>query len=112
MGYYQTFVDKQKRLEQERIENEKKEINKANYEKYKDRDYFKKSKEKNKIRAREWYWRNREYVLEKNKQKKLYNSEYYKDWYQKNRSSNKPIGYKKSIYDNSNKPKSFIVSFG
>lgn len=89
MGYYQTFIDKQKRLEQERIENEKKEINKANYQKYKDRDYYKKSNQ----RAKDWYWRNREYVLERQKQKNYNNSEYYKDWYQKNKVQLNQIRY-------------------
>lgn len=98
MGYYQTFIDKQKKLEQERIE-------------------------KNKQRAKDWYWRNREYVLQRQKQNNYNNSEYYKDWYQKNkielnnkrsgdkagiRSYNKPIPKPKIIP----KAKSFTICFG
>ena len=60
MGYYQTFLEKQQR-----------EKNK-NYEKQKQR-------------SREYYWNNREYVLERQRQRKQLNQEYYKQWYEKNK---------------------------
>ena len=105
MGYYQTFIDKQKKSQE---------------------DYYKVNKEKQRQRSRDWYWRNREYVLERQKQKKINNSEYYKQWYQKNkielnkkrsgdkagvRSYNKPNNSTYKIYDNINKPKSFTICF-
>ena len=105
MGYYQTFIEKQKKLQE---------------------DYYTVNKEKQKQRAKEWYWKNREYVLERQRQKKYSNSQYYKEWYQKNKielnkrrygnkagirtwNQSKPLNT--IIYDNSNKPKSFTICF-
>jgi len=83
MGYYQTFLEKQNRIEEEL----KKEKNRNLYDKYKEsrREYSIKNKERINQKAKEYYWKNREQILEKNKMKKLYTNEYYKEWYQKNK---------------------------
>lgn len=36
-------------------------------------------------RSLEYYYRNRDYVLERQAQKKLLNKKYYKEWYEKNK---------------------------
>ena len=43
--------------------------------------------EKQKQYAREYYWKNREYVLERNRMKKYERSEYFKQWYEKNKKN-------------------------
>ena len=120
MGYYQTFLEKQNRIEEEL----KKEKNKKLNDKYKEsrREYCIKNKDIINQKAKEYYWKNREQILEKNKIKKLYTNEYYKEWYQKNKIQvNKNRG--KNIKNNTIyikpsanlpkeiTPKSFIVSF-
>jgi hypothetical protein len=35
--------------------------------------------------AREYYWKNREYILERQKTRKYNTSDYYKKWYQENK---------------------------
>ena len=83
MGYYQTFLEKQNRIEEEL----KKEKNRNLYDKYKEsrREYSIKNKERINQKAKEYYWKNREQILEKNKMKKLYTNVYYEEWYQKNK---------------------------
>jgi len=121
MGYYQTFLEKQNRIEEE--EELKKEKNRNLYDKYKQsrREYNIKNKERINQKAKEYYWKNREDILEKNKMKKLYTNNYYKEWYQKNKiqvntnrrrnpAYNKPTAIlpipKKEIT-----PETFIISF-
>ncbi len=106
MGYYQTFLEKQERKKkelQELEELEKKDKNRKNYLKYKDRQYHKKNYEKQKEYARNYYWKNREYVLERQRAKKYETSQYYKEWYKNNREQVNLIRYgKKTIISNVN----------
>ena len=75
-------------------------------------------------RSLEYYYKNREYVLKIHAAKKLYNKEYYKEWYNKNKDivnskrrnisgSEKRVNkeYKKKTYDNKDNPKSFTIHF-
>jgi hypothetical protein len=101
MGYYQTFLEKQKLKEEE----EKKKNNRERYLKYKDKEYHKKNYEKQKEYARQYYWKNREYVLERQRAKKYETSQYYKEWYKNNRDElnikrygKKPVNYGKRTY--------------
>tara|TARA_R100000541_G_scaffold55720_2_gene64745 strand:+ start:57 stop:335 length:279 start_codon:yes stop_codon:yes gene_type:complete len=79
--------------------------------------------EKNK-RSLEYYYNNKDYVLKRQAAKKLYNKEYYKQWYNKNKDivnskrrnisgSEKKVNkkYKKKTYDNKDIPKSFTIHF-
>jgi hypothetical protein len=84
MNYYQTFIEKQKK-ELEELELEKKEKNRKNYLKNKHKEYHKKNYEKKKEYARNYYWKNREYVLERQRAKKYETSQYFKEWYKNNR---------------------------
>jgi hypothetical protein len=129
MGYYQTFIEKQERIKKE-IEEAKKDEqrlkNRQNYQKYKNREYRIRNKEKSKKVALDWYYNNREYVLERQRIRKYQNSQYYREWYEKNknellarRNSFQPKLEKKipiyNIYDNSKKTQDaanpFLVSF-
>jgi len=114
MGYYQTFLEKQKLKEEE----EKKKKNRERYLKYKDKEYHKKNYEKQKEYARQYYWKNREYVLERQRAKKYETSQYYKEWYNNNRDElnikrygKKPVNYgtdyKLSADNKKNKSSSF-----
>lgn len=91
MGYYDTWIAKQERLKKEAEEQEeqlKKEGYIRNYQKYKYKNY-----EKQKERARKYYWENREYVLARQQVKKYQKQEYYKEWYQKNKEQLNQIRY-------------------
>ena len=57
MGYYQEFIKKEEEAKIERLRKN----------------------------ARKYYWMNRDKILEKRKENKLYTNEYYKNWYNKNR---------------------------
>jgi len=85
MGYYAEFIKKQEKKLIEAEEQLKKDVNRKHYEKYKDKEYYKKNYEKQKQRSREYYWKNREYILERQRAKKYETSEYYKEWYKNNR---------------------------
>ena len=88
MGYYQTFIEKQERIKQElkNAELEKvREKRRERYQKYKNREYYTRNKERQKENAKKYYYKNREYVLERQKTRKYQNSQYYKEWYEKNR---------------------------
>jgi hypothetical protein len=118
MGYYHTFLAKQKKELKEAEELLKKEANRKHYLKYKDKEYYKKNYEKQKEISRQYYWKNREAILEKNKMKKLYTNQYYKEWYQLNknqvnqiRSNNNKPNIKPDIKPIVKTPKSFIISF-
>jgi hypothetical protein len=102
MGYYKTFLEKQKLKEEE----EKKKKNRESYLKYKDKEYHKKNYEKQKEYARQYYWKNREYVLERQRAKKYETSQYYKEWYKNNRNE---LNIKRYGMDNK---KSKSSSFG
>jgi len=129
MGYYQTFIQKQERIKKE-IEEAKKDEqrlkNRQNYQKYKNREYCIRNKEKAKKVSLDWYYNNREYVLERQRIRKYQNSQYYREWYEKNkiellarRNSFQPKLKKEipiyNIYDNSKKTQDaanpFLVSF-
>jgi len=75
MAYYQTWLLKQ--AEKKNTQYEKK------------KDYNRKN-------ARAYYWRHREEILEKNKMKRLYTNQYYKEWYQKNKEQLNDIRSKKN----------------
>lgn len=75
-------------------------------------------------RASEYYYNNREYVLQRQAAKKFYNKQYYSEWYQinkdivNNKRRNKTgaekrvnTEYKKNIFDNSKTKKSFTLVF-
>lgn len=79
MGYYQTWLKKQE--EKKKLQNEK------------NKDYNRKN-------AREYYWRHREEILEKNKIKRLYTNQYYKEWYEKNKEECNRIRNKKKNNNN------------
>ena len=98
MGYYQSFLEKQNRIEEEL----KKENNKKLNNKYKEkrREYCLKNKDRINQKAKEYYWKNRQHILEKNKMKKLYTNEYYKEWYQKNRDQVNLIRYSRNVKKN------------
>ena len=40
---------------------------------------------KQRIRSKKYYWNNREAILEKHRVKRVHRSEYFKEWYQKNK---------------------------
>jgi hypothetical protein len=105
MGYYQTFLEKQKRLEEEKNRTELEE------KKLKHKKIYEKNKEYLKKNAREYYWKNREYILERQKTRKYNTSEYYKKWYQENKEelNKKRYGtdYKLSADNKKNKSSSF-----
>ena len=78
-------------------------------------------------RSLEYYYRNREYILQRQAAKKFYNRQYYKEWYDKNKNEvqdrrrnkngaekrlNKEYNKTKQ-YDNSkkDKPLSFTINF-
>jgi len=88
MGYYQTFIEKQERIKQE-IEDAKKDEQRKkyreNYNKYKIYENYQFYKERQKEVAKKYYYKNREYVLERQRTRKYQNSQYYKEWYKKNR---------------------------
>jgi hypothetical protein len=67
--------------------------------------------EKQKQYAREYYWKNREYVLERNRMKKYERSEYFKQWYEKNKKNKKiKQQFKPKINNNKiYKPEDFIL---
>jgi hypothetical protein len=110
MGYYQSFIEKQKKIDEEK-----------DTAKYKRREYYRKNKEKQKERANKWYYENKEYIAERNRMKKLfrYNTGYFKEWYEKNkREVHKVRGYPgnitNNVKDNSyrfNEEKSFTITF-
>ena len=81
MGYYQTFIQKQ--AEKKNTQYEKK-------------------KEYNRKNARDYYWRHRDQILEKNKMKRLHTNQYYKEWYQKNKEQLNDIRNKKNKNKNKN----------
>jgi len=81
---------------------------------------------KQRKRSLEYYYKNREYVLQRQAAKKYYNKEYYKEWYNKNKDivNNKRRNkngaekrlnkeYKTKQYDNSknDKPVCFTINF-
>lgn len=130
MGYYQTFIEKQERIKRELEQAKKDEQRLKNHQyylKYKNREYRIRNKEKAKEVARDYYYKNREYVLERQRIKKYQNSQYYKEWYQKNRielltkrnggipPKEKDICLLYTKYDNSKKLQDvsnpFLVSF-
>ena len=123
MGYYATFVQKQEKKLIEAELEAKKEVNRKHYQKYKDREYHKKNYEKQKERSREYYWKNREYILERQRAKKYETSEYYKQWYKNNREElnmhrygkseikSKPKKEKKEKETIIKKPVSFTLTF-
>jgi hypothetical protein len=78
---YQRMLLKQ-HLEQEQYE---KQAHKKHYEQYKHKEYYKNNYEKQKQRAREYYWKNREFILERRRTQKYNNQLYYKQWYEKNK---------------------------
>ena len=59
--------------------------NKLKYEKYKRSENYEENKLKQRQKSLDWYYRNREYVLDKQSHRKCVNSEYYKEWYAKNK---------------------------
>jgi hypothetical protein len=77
-------------------------------------------------RALLYYYKNRDYVLQRQRARKLYNDQYYKEWYQKNKEvvqerrraktgAIKRINstYKtKKLYDNTKKEKPNFTLFG
>ena len=108
MGYYATFLQKMERQKKELEELEKlekKEKNRKHYLKYKDKEYYKKNYEKQKEYARNYYWKNRDYVLERQRAKKYETSQYYKQWYQNNREQVNLIRYGKKPVISNVKPK-------
>ena len=116
MGYYQTFIEKQKKIDEEK-----------DTAKYNRREYYQNNKEKQKQRAKQWYYDNKEYVAERNRMKKLFGyNTYFKEWYEKNKKEvHKVRGYPGSrigkncnitnnLKDNSyrfNEKKSFTLTF-
>jgi len=77
------------------------------YQKLLDNKELKKKEqyEKQKQRSREYYWKNKEYVLERQKAKKFQTSQYYKEWYKNNRDEvnmkrygRKPNNHGKRLY--------------
>ena len=54
-------------------------------QKLKKQENYKRNYEKQKQSSREYYWKNKEYVLERQRTKKFQTSQYYKEWYQKNK---------------------------
>jgi len=110
MGYYQTFIEKQKIIDEELDRDTAK---------YKRREYYRKNKEKQNERAKKWYNENKEYIAERNRMKKLfrYNTGYFKEWYEKNKKEiHKVRGSKngKDIKDNDfrfTEEKSFTIAF-
>jgi len=72
--------------------------------------------ERNK-KSLEYYYKNRDYILQRQRARKLYNDQYYKEWYEKNkiqlnerrkaqRNGSSKLNKKynnKKIYDNTNK---------
>lgn len=54
------------------------------YQKFLEKQELEK-KEKQKEYARNYYWKNKEYVLERRQKKNYETSQYYKEWYKKNR---------------------------
>ncbi len=81
---------------------------------------------KQRKRSLEYYYKNREYVLQRQAAKKYYNKLYYKEWYNKNKNkvqdkrrnkngAEKRVNkeYKTKQYDNSkkNKPVCFTLFF-
>lgn len=123
MGYYATFVQKQEKKLIEAELEAKKDVNRKHYQKYKDKEYHKKNYEKQKQRSREYYWKNREYILERQRAKKYETSEYYKQWYKNNREElnmhrygkseikSKPKKEKKEKETIIEKPVSFTLTF-
>ena len=74
-------------------------------QKLKKQENYKRNYENQKQRSREYYWKNKEYVLERQRTKKFQTSQYYKEWYQKNRDKvnikrygKKPTNYDKRLY--------------
>jgi hypothetical protein len=106
MGYYQTFLEKQKRLEEEKNRTELEE------KKLKHKKIYEKNKEYLKKNAREYYWKNREYILERQKTRKYNTSDYYKKWYQENKEelNKKRYGMDNKLSTDNKKNKS--SSFG
>jgi len=96
INYYLKFLEKQKKIKEENIN---------------------KQKNKQRIRSKQYYWDNRESILEKNRVKKVYRSEYFKEWYQKNKlnnnKSNKSNKLNNSkLYNNKIKEKpNFTINF-
>lgn len=98
INYYLKFLEKQKKIEEENIN---------------------KQKIQQRIKSKKYYWDNRESILEKNKSKKIYRSEYFKEWYQKNKLNNNKSNNNKSnklnnskLYNNKIKEKpNFTITF-
>jgi len=94
INYYLKFLEKQKKIKEENIN-------------------------KQRIRSKQYYWDNREVILEKNRVKKIYRSEYFKEWYQKNKLNNNKSNNNKSnklnnskVYNNKIKEKpNFTITF-
>lgn len=81
---YQKMLIKQK-YEKEHKEKSKNQEHYIKYIKSNRKEYYEKNKEKQRQRAKDYYWKNREYVLERQRQRKQLNQEYYKQWYEKNK---------------------------
>lgn len=97
------------------------------YKKLLEKEFLEKEKKrlKQNERSLNYYYKNRDYILKRQSARKLYNDQYYKEWYQKNKvevqerrraktGAEKRINtkYNKKIFNNTKKEKPNFILFG